>query len=225
MSSSTTSAANVDHRGTPRPRSLRRRLRQQVGEAYLKLTGWDVDAGRPDVDKAVVIAYPHTSNWDITFTLAAAYVLDVDIQWLGKKSLFDPPFGFMLRWLGGVPVDRSKRTKMVDAMAETMRDMARGLIIIPPEGTRSAAGRWKSGFYWVAVGAEVPIVLGYVDFGRKRAGLGEMFRPTGDLHADFAQIRAFYEGMQGKFPDKQGPIRLREEEEAAAKASNGAHLN
>jgi len=187
---------------------IHRRIRRLIGHTWLWAFGFKLDGGSPGVEKAVVVAYPHTSNWDLLYTLAAAYVLDVDVNWLGKKSLFRAPYGWWMRFVGGIAVDRSRSTRLVDAMIEAIEPMDHVMVIIPPEGTRSKSGRWKSGFYWVAVGAQVPIVLGFVDYGRKTVGLGEVLTPSGDLAADFDKIRTFYQDIQGKHPELQGEITL-----------------
>lgn len=183
-------------------------MRRLLGRTWLRFFGWEVEGGAPGVPKAVVIAYPHTTNWDLPFTLAVAYALDVDVHWLGKKSLFRAPYGWFMRWVGGIAVERSRSTNLVDSIVGTLAPIREILVIIPPEGTRSQSGRWKSGFYWVAVGAELPIILGYLDYKRKRGGLGEIFYPSGDIEADFGKIRDFYSGVTGKFPEKQGAITL-----------------
>ncbi len=170
--------------------------------------GWEVDGGAPDVPKAVVVAAPHTSNWDMPFTMATAYVLGIDFAWVGKNALFKPPFGSFFRWLGGVPVDRSQRTNFVAAVADAIRAQERVLLVIAPEGTRSISPRWKTGFYRIAEAAEVPIVLGYLDYSRKRAGLGTVFWPTGDMAKDLEQIRDFYAEKRGKHPERESPIVL-----------------
>jgi 1-acyl-sn-glycerol-3-phosphate acyltransferase len=185
-----------------------RSWRRALGRAWLDFFGWTIEGGAPDYAKAVIIAYPHTSNWDLPFMLAVAYAIDVDIKWLGKKELFDGPGGSLMRWLGGIPVDRSRRTHLVDAMVDTINDLDEALVVIPPEGTRSNVGRWKTGFYWVAVGAKVPIILGFLDFGNKVGGLGEVLHPSGDIEADLEIIKKFYEGKTGLYPDEQGEIRL-----------------
>jgi 1-acyl-sn-glycerol-3-phosphate acyltransferase len=190
-----------------------KRFRRWLGKAWLAFFGWQVAGGAPPVRKAVVIAYPHTSNWDLPFMLAVAYSIDVDVHWLGKKSLFRSPYGGFMRWVGGIPVDRSRHTKLVDAVVDTITPHEELMVVIPPEGTRSQSGRWKSGFYWVAVQAGVPIILGFLDYTKKRGGLGEVLHPTGDIDADFEKIRSFYQGIEGKFPDKQGVITLNDEVE------------
>jgi 1-acyl-sn-glycerol-3-phosphate acyltransferase len=184
----------------------KRPLRRWMGLAWLKIFGWHVEGSRPSTEKAVVIAYPHTTNWDLPFTLATAFALDVEIHWLGKKGIFKPPFGWFFRMLGGIPVERSRSTNLVDGIVATLEPIDHVLVIIPPEGTRSQSGRWKTGFYWVAVGARLPIILGYLDYTRKCGGLGEVFEPSGDIDADLDKIRSFYQGIKGKYPELQGAI-------------------
>ena len=180
-----------------------------IGRAVLKMSGWDIDGGLPDVPKAVVVAAPHTSNWDLVYSLASMWTLGLTMNWVGKKSLFEKPvFGWWMRALGGIGVDRSKRSNAVQAIAQVFSEHEALLLLVPPEGTRSKTTRWKTGFYWIAVEAKVPIVLGYVDFGRKRTGLGTVFHPTGDIQADFVKLREFYDGMKGRFPELQGVIAL-----------------
>ncbi len=187
---------------------FRRGLRRSIGRTWLWFFGWEVEGPPPGVPKGVVVAYPHTSNWDFPFALAVAYYHDVDIRWLGKKAMFKFPFGGFFRWLGGISVDRSKATGLVDSVVATIDSYDELCVVIPPEGTRGHSGRWKSGFYWIAVKAKVPIVLSFLDYARKRGGIGTVFEPTGDIDADFARIRDFYEGILGKYPEKQVPISL-----------------
>jgi 1-acyl-sn-glycerol-3-phosphate acyltransferase len=192
---------------------LRRRFRNAFGRAWLKTFGWEVEGGAPPVPKAVVVAAPHTSNWDLPFALAIAWSLDLDMQWVGKHTLFERPvWGRFMRSLGGIGVDRRKRNDSVKAIADVVRERERLLLIVPPEGTRGAASRWKSGFYWIAVESEVPIVLGFLDYGKKRGGLGTILEPSGDIGADFERMRGFYEHVTGKHPEKQGKVALGEAE-------------
>ena len=179
-----------------------------MGKFYLSLFGWKIDGGTPSVSKAVGIAYPHTSNWDLPFTLAICWALGLRINWLGKTSLFKPPFGGIMKLVGGIPVVRSRSTNAVRAIAESLADLDEVLVIIPPEGTRSKSGRWKSGFYWIAVEAKIPLVLGYLDYPRKTGGFGKVFWPSGDIAADMEKIRAFYKGKEGKHPELQSTITL-----------------
>jgi len=187
---------------------LRRGFRHLLGRAWLLVFGWKVEGPPPGVPKGVVVAYPHTSNWDFPFALAVAYYHDVDIRWLGKKQMFNFPFGWFFRWLGGIPVDRTKSTGLVDSVVDTIAQYDELCVVIPPEGTRGQSGRWKSGFYWIAVKAQVPIVLSFLDYSRKVGGIGTVFHPSGDLESDFVKIRDFYDGVLGKYPAKQVPISL-----------------
>lgn len=179
-----------------------------IGAVWLRFFGWQVEGGPPPVPKAVVVAVPHTSNWDLPFTLAVAWYLGLHIRWVGKKSLFKPLTRRFFLWLGGLPVDRARRSNAVQAIAAEFARHDELLLIVAPEGTRSSVGGWKSGFYWIAVEAGVPIVLGYLDYTRRRGGLGTLFEPTGDLPVDFEQVKGFYADKQGRHPDKQTALKL-----------------
>lgn len=196
-----------------------RRLRNGFGRAWLRAFRWQVEGGAPPVDKAVVVAAPHTSNWDLPFTLAIAWSLDLDIQWVGKHTLFEiPVWGRVLTKLGGIGVDRRQKNDAVKAIAGAVKSRDRILLIVPPEGTRGAAKRWKTGFYWIAIESGVPVVLGFLDYENKRGGLAEVFQPSGDIAGDFEKLRDFYKDMHGKHPDRQGKVALSDEEAAAARA-------
>ena len=168
----------------------------------LRLTGWTVEGQLPDkATKSVLIAAPHTSNWDLPYTLMLAFVLRLRVYWMGKHSLFKGPLGPVMRWLGGIPVNREQANNLVASSAEAMR-LATGpmQLIVPPEGTRSKTKRWKTGFYFIVQQAGVTIVLAFVDYGRKVGGLGPVFEPTGDQELDMAAIKAFYAPIRGKNP-------------------------
>lgn len=173
------------------------RLLRGLATVSLKLSGWRVVGARPTQEKYVLIAAPHTSNWDFLLMLLAVLKLRLDVHWLGKDALFAAPFGGLMRWLGGVPVDRSKTNDRVRQLVDLYGASEQLVILITPEGTRSSVERWKSGFYYIAAGAGVPIMLGFVDAGRRELGLGSLFYPTGDLVADMQQIQAFYRDKQG----------------------------
>lgn len=167
---------------------------------YLKITGWTLDGSLPpDCAKCVLIAAPHTSNWDLPYTLMVAFALRLNIYWMGKQSIFIWPFGGLMRWLGGISVNREQSNNLVAASAATLQ-AADGPVqlIVPPEGTRSKAHYWKTGFYWIAHTAQVPIVMAYMDYPRKLSGLGPVFRPTGDVEADMAAIKSYYAQYKGK---------------------------
>ena len=168
--------------------------------AILRATGWTLQGQLlADHPKCVLIAAPHTSNWDLPYTLMVAFALRIDIYWMGKQGLFRWPFGALMRWLGGIAVDRSKSTNLVAASAQALRNAnGRIALVVPPEGTRSKTRHWKTGFYWIAHEAGVPIVMAYMDYPRKLSGLGPVFRPSGDIEADMVQIKAYYAQYKGK---------------------------
>jgi 1-acyl-sn-glycerol-3-phosphate acyltransferase len=128
-----------------------------------------------------------------------AFALRLNPYWMGKASIFRFPFGGLMRWLGGIAVDRSKSNNLVAASAQAIQDADGPLqLIVPPEGTRSKTRYWKTGFYYIATTARVPIILAYMDYATKRSGLGPVFEPTGDIDADMVRIKAFYQPFQGK---------------------------
>ena len=168
--------------------------------SFLKITGWKIEGSLPaSASKSVLIAAPHTSNWDLPYTLMVAFALRLNIYWMGKAEIFRPPFRGLMRWLGGIPVARETANNLVAASAAAITAADSPVqLIVPPEGTRSKRREWKTGFYHIAVTAQVPIVLAYMDYGKKISGLGEIFVPTGDVDADIAAIKAFYAPFKGK---------------------------
>jgi 1-acyl-sn-glycerol-3-phosphate acyltransferase len=168
--------------------------------AFLKMTGWKVDGSLPpEAAKSVFIAAPHTSNWDLPYTLMVCFVLRVNVMWMGKSSIFKWPFGGIMRWLGGISVNREQSTNLVAASAQAISNADSPLqLIVPPEGTRGKTRQWKTGFYYIALQAKVPIVLGYMDYAQKRSGLGPLFYPSGDIEKDMVAIKAFYAPFKGK---------------------------
>ena len=184
-----------------------------IGRLWMWFFGWTVTGKVPDGEKMVFIGEPHTSNWDFPFMLAAAAILRMRVSWMGKASLFKKPFGGFMLWLGGIPIIRDQKRGIVAYMVELFENSDHLCVLIPPSGTRSKDDYWKSGFYWIAHGAQVPIVCTYLDFGRKEAGIGLTFIPTGDVTADMDRIREFYKNIEAKYPEKKSRIRLREEDE------------
>jgi 1-acyl-sn-glycerol-3-phosphate acyltransferase len=169
---------------------------------YMRLSGWKIE-GRLAVDKCVLIAAPHTSNWDLPLTLMTAFVLDLRLHWMGKHTIFKFPFGGLMRWLGGIAVNREQKNNLVANSVQALRDFpGKVQLIIPPEGTRDKVTTWKTGFYWIAVQAQVPIQLAYMDYANKRAGLGPLIHPTGDIEKDMVEIKAFYAPFMGKHANK-----------------------
>jgi 1-acyl-sn-glycerol-3-phosphate acyltransferase len=170
--------------------------------AVLRWTGWRVEGQLPaGTPKCVVIAAPHTSNWDLPYTLMGAFALDMRIHWMGKASIFRFPFGAVMRWLGGIPVRREASHNLVAASADALKSAVGPVqLVVPPEGTRSKARRWKTGFYYIALGANVPILMAYMDYADKRMGLGPLLYPTGDIERDMVTVKAFYAPIRGKHP-------------------------
>jgi 1-acyl-sn-glycerol-3-phosphate acyltransferase len=193
-----------------------------LARAWLWFFGWKVEGSLPPGIKAVAIAYPHTTNWDLPFMLAVAYRLGVRPSWLGKRQLFRAPFGGFMRWLGGIPVDRSARTNMVAQVVECFADVDRLFLVIPPSATRHKAVHWKSGFYHIARGAGVPILCTFLDYTRKVGGIGPAIMPGDDVRADMDVIRAFYEGVEGLYPQNHTPIYLPEEVPPQVRAAGGS---
>ncbi len=171
---------------------------------FLRLTGWKVVGKLPvEAAKSVLIAAPHTSNWDLPYTLLVAFALRLNVYWIGKSSLFKWPFCGAMMWLGGIPVDRTQSNNLVAASSSAIRQVAGPLqLIVPPEGTRSGTRYWKTGFYYIALGAGVPIVMAYLDYDKRVGGLGPLFQTTGDIEADMTAIKAFYAGVKGKNADQ-----------------------
>ena len=171
--------------------------------AFLRLAGWKLQGHMPaNIPKSVLIAAPHTSNWDLPYTLMVAFALRLNVCWMGKASIFRWPFGGVMRWLGGIAVDRDKSTNLVAASAVKLA-AARGQmqLIVPPEGTRGHTRHWKTGFYYIAQQARVPIVLAFLDYERRVGGLGPIFQPTGDIERDMAEIKRFYGPIKGRRSD------------------------
>jgi 1-acyl-sn-glycerol-3-phosphate acyltransferase len=179
-------------------------LFKMISLTCLKVAGWTIEGKLPEhARKSVLIAAPHTSNWDLPMTLMVAFALELRPRWMGKASIFRWPFGGLMRWLGGIPVDRSQSNNLVASSAQAISDAGEPLqLIVPPEGTRSKTRHWKTGFYYIAQSAQVPIVMAYMDYHTKRSGLGPLFEPTGDADADMASIKAFYRPFKGKNADQ-----------------------
>jgi 1-acyl-sn-glycerol-3-phosphate acyltransferase len=182
-----------------------------IGKLWLRLFGWKLHGEVPSYRKFVVIAAPHTSNWDLPFMLAAACAMGARVSWLGNHRMFIPLWGWFMRKLGGIPVDRRSHQSLVRKMTEEFKGSDRLVLAISPEGSRSKVAFWKSGFYHIASQSGVPIGLAYLDYDRKICGLGMFMIPSGNVHEDMNKIRAFYRNIRGKYPDLESEPRLQEE--------------
>jgi len=173
-------------------------LLRALSHFLLAVRGWRTQGVLPDAPKYVMIAAPHTSNWDLPVMLMIAFAMRADVFWMGKHTLFRGLFGPFFRWLGGVPVDRSRSNNLVDQTIEVFRERERFALVIAPEGTRKLTAYWKTGFYHIARGAGVPIALGFIDYRRKTGGVGPILAPSGDLEHDMTVVREFYADISGK---------------------------
>ena len=173
-----------------------------ISVLWLRAAGWNTK-GLPSAEKKfVMIAYPHTSNWDVPFTLAICMVYRLKIYWMGKSSLFWGPIGPVMKWLGGIPIKMGKSENVVQQTIDTFNQATSLVIVISPEANRAYVQKWRTGFYHIAVGANVPIVLGFLDFSRKEGGYLASYLATGDLDRDLAIIKTQYRGIKGKYADQ-----------------------
>lgn len=183
-------------------------LIQSLAQKSLEALGWTFNNKLPkEIPQCVMIAAPHTSNWDSLYTKLAFIVMDIPVKITIKGSYMNFPFGPFVRALGGIGIDRrpkqegQERPSMVQAMVELFKEHPRLVMLVTPEGTRSKQTQWKTGFYHVAVQAGVPIALAYMDYTKKETGVGKIIYPTGDMDKDMRDIMAFYKDIQGKFPE------------------------
>jgi 1-acyl-sn-glycerol-3-phosphate acyltransferase len=187
-------------------------MRRLFARLFWATSGWTLRSHPPEGGGGILIGAPHTSNWDFLFMLAITWSHGVQARFLGKSSLFRGPLGPLARGLGGIPVDRSNPTGLVDDLVARVRAGEHFFLVITPEGTRSKRPYWKSGFYRIARDADLPVTLGFVDRSTRTAGLGVTLRLTGDVHADMDLVRAFYADKVGINPEGWTPPRLREED-------------
>lgn len=191
-----------------------------IGRLGLRIIGWRAVSGPPPVNKYILIAAPHTTNMDLYYMLFASMAMDIPVTWMMKDTLFWWPLGVLWRKLGGIPVNRRAAVNVVRQMVDVLDQRDEVALMIAPEGTRKAVKHWKLGFYWMALGADVPIVPGYINHAERRIGVGEPLHMSGDIEADFEQLRAFYQEKTGIRPDyderqaKRNPLRHRPEREA-----------
>lgn len=167
-------------------------LRAAFGRGVLRLMGWRLVGELPDLPKFVITAAPHSSNWDFVIGIATVFAIRLDVRFVGKAELFRGPLGWLMRRLGGLPVDRHRPEGFVEQIVRLFQAHSQLVLAMAPEGTRKPVERWKSGFYRIALGAGVPIVPGFFDNARREVGFGAAFHPSGDAAQDLATLRAFY---------------------------------
>ena len=153
-------------------------MRRTLARAWLRMTGWEPEGEPPTADRFVLIAAPHTSNWDLIYLLAFAELYGIRVSWMGKHQLFRPPLGRLFHALGGIAIRRHERGDRVALMAEEFARREHFALVVPTEATRGWAPYWKSGFYHIARRAEVPIVMGFLDYRRRRGGFGPALLPS-----------------------------------------------
>ncbi len=180
-------------------------LTRLVGRAALRLMGWRLTGAFPNPPKYVIAVAPHTSNWGFVVGVLVRQATGMGAQFLGKHTLFRPPLGFVMRWFGGIPVRRDAGVGLVQQTVEAFRAREAFLLVVAPEGTRGAVAAWRTGFYYIALGAGVPISLVTIDYGRKEVVAGPVLVPSGDLEADLKTMHAFFEGRTPKHAAATAP--------------------
>jgi 1-acyl-sn-glycerol-3-phosphate acyltransferase len=185
-------------------------LLRRAALGLLELAGWRTVLVWPPEPRGVIMVYPHTSNWDFLLGMLFKVGHGLPANWIGKVEMFPWPFTGLLKWLGGIPVDRKRAQGFLDALVDEFRRRDWMWVAIAPEGTRSHTDHLKSGFYQIALAADVPIALGYIDYGTRTVGIDTYLRMTGDRDADMARIREFYAGKRGRWPERAGELRLRQ---------------
>jgi 1-acyl-sn-glycerol-3-phosphate acyltransferase len=177
------------------------RFEEAIGRLMLGLRGWTIEGEIPDIPKLVIAIAPHTSNWDFPTGLWVKLALRLDARFVAKHTLFRWPFGPLLRWLGGIPVDRQAAAGFVGETSRAVRETEKMVLVVAPEGTRKRTEKWKSGFYRIAMEAGVPILLVRFDYRRKQVLLGPLFRPTGDYESDLAAMRSHVDAAMALRPE------------------------
>jgi 1-acyl-sn-glycerol-3-phosphate acyltransferase len=180
------------------------RFAAAMGRFMMGARGWRVEGKIPDIPRMVLIVAPHTSNWDFLTGLWVKLAMRLGARFVGKHTLFRGPVGVFMRWLGGVPVDRSAAAGFVEEAARAVCDSERMTLVVAPEGTRRRTDRWKSGFYRIAVAAGVPILLARFDYPRKVVLFGPLVQPTGDYEKDLAEIQSHYRADMALRPENYG---------------------
>lgn len=216
----TAEPSNIAGKQLPRSPLIQTFFFRGLSRLFFTLAGWKaLGAPPPKTPKYVMICAPHTSYWDGFWMLGCASLLGIDLRFLGKHTMFQGPLGWLMKGLGAVPVIRSQRQNTVQQAAEWFKSSDAFLLGVAPEGTRRLTAGWKTGFYWIAMEAKVPIVCAFVDYGTKTGGfLPDLIHPTGNIETDFALFQKAYAKITPKFPEKMAPIRPLSPQPATASA-------
>ena len=166
-----------------------------------RIMRWKIVNTFPDLKKYVIIAAPHTSWQDFPIAILAKFAISLKVNYIGKASLFKPPFGFLFRWLGGAPINRSENTNKVQAIINIFKSSDEFILALSPEGTRQKVKKWRTGFYYIAKGANVPIVMITLDFKHKQISVSKPYTLTDDIDADFKHFHDYFDGVVGKHPE------------------------
>ncbi|MCB8946180.1 MAG: lysophospholipid acyltransferase family protein [Ardenticatenaceae bacterium] len=178
------------------------RLLRGIGRFYLKLTGWKIEGDVPNVSKIVIIAAPHTSNWDFVVGMAVVLALGLRLYWLGKHTIFQGPLAPLMYWLGGIPINRQATQGAVKQVVTEFQNRSHFLLAIAPEGTRQRVPEWKTGFYYIAQAAQVPILPATINYHRKAIQIYPAFTPSGSLETDLPILKSYYSQEMGKKPNQ-----------------------
>jgi len=190
------------------------RLLYWLARLLFGIAGWHTEGALPDIPRYVVVV-THTSSWDFIVGLTGWSILSngfssTKLSWMGKAGLFRGPLGAFLKWIGGIPIKRKARHNAVEQSVQAFRSHEKLVMAIAPEGTRKKATHWKTGFYHIAQGAQIPIAFAFLDYKRKVVGIGPVIIPSGDIQADMEIIRDFYSKVHAKYPSQVGDIVLKQ---------------
>ncbi|HCQ14622.1 MAG TPA: glycerol acyltransferase [Cryomorphaceae bacterium] len=184
-------------------------MKKILAKIFLGITGWKIPVDEEQIQRmkhSVMVAAPHTSNWDFPFAPAAFWKMGVDLRYFIKSEYTRGPFGRFFKWTGALGVDRSRqKNQLTDYAIELLRKHHDLVILVPAEGSRKPAPKWRTGFYRIANEAEVPISMGYLDYEKKIGGVLGVFEPSGDFEKDMHFIQEQYRPIKGKHPENYNP--------------------
>lgn len=184
-------------------------MKKILAFTVLKLLGWTTVNKLPKEKKYLIVGAPHTSNWDFLYFILLVWTTDIKIHWIAKHTLFKGTFGKIFKLMGGIPINRQVHSNSIQQMVEEFNKRENFVVAIAPEGTRSKAEYWKTGFYYIASQANVPIVLGFIDYSRKTVGFADTLYPSGNIEEDMKTIKNFYKNKIGKHPSRHSEVRLK----------------
>lgn len=183
-------------------------MKKLTGKLFLRLTGWKLDISIPvkDISKCVLVAAPHTTNWDFFYAVFSFWAICIPMKFFIKDSWTKPWYGFIIRSVGGIGINREQRSDMVGYAAGLLQNNDNLYLLNTPEGSRSRAEKWKTGFYYIAQEAQVPVVLGYADYEKKMAGLGKVIWLENKTKEQvLTEIEDYYKNIKGKYPENYNP--------------------